>query len=256
MHHANPTVLELEMERQPDDTTCGPTCLHAVYDYYNDGISLRDVIATTPTLLNEAEHGTLAVMLGVHALRRGYRASLYTFNLQMFDPSWFDQGGKAPGDRALLDRKLRAQRDAKARCEPKFGAATEAYLEFLSLGGEIWFRDLSSALIARFIRDRKPILTGLSATYLYRCAREYGVNSEFDDIRGEPAGHFVVLHGYDPMRRHVTVADPLDDNPGFTAGRYTVPMARLVAAIMLGVITYDANLLIIEPGASDAGDQS
>lgn len=245
---AAPTVLELDIQRQPDDTTCGPTCLHAVYRYYADHISLEEVIATAPQLPGEGRgRGTLAVMLGIHALRRGYDAALCTFNLQMFDPTWFDRGAKEPADSALLARKLRQQAEAKEPFGPKLQVATEAYLEFLSLGGSIWLRDLSSALIAGFIRQRKPILTGLSATYLYRCAREFGPHDDFDDVRGEPVGHFVILHGYDPAKRLVTVSDPLEQFPAFAERRYTMPMARLIAAIMLGVITYDANLLIIEP---------
>jgi hypothetical protein len=245
---ATPTVLELAIQPQPDDATCGPTCLHAVYRYYADDVSLTEVIATTPQLPGEGTgRGTLAVMLGIHALRRGYDAALCTFNLQMFDPTWFGEGSKEPADSTLLASKLRAQAGAKGGFGPKLQVATGAYLEFLSLGGTIWLRDLSSTLIAGFIRQRKPILTGLSATYLYRCAREYGPNDDFDDVRGEPAGHFVILHGYDPAKRLVTVSDPLEQFPGFSERRYTMPMARLIAAIMLGVITYDANLLIIEP---------
>ena len=245
---AAPTVLELDIHRQPDETTCGPTCLHAVYRYYADDVSLDEVVATAPQLPGEGTgRGTLAVMLGIHALRRGYDAALCTFNLHMFDPTWFGEGSKEPADPALLSKKLRAQAAAKERLGPKFQVATEAYLEFLSLGGSVWLRDLSSTLIAGYIRQRKPILTGLSATYLYRCAREYGPNDDFDDVRGEPAGHFVILHGYDPTKRLVTVSDPLESYPGFSEKRYTMPMARLIAAIMLGVITYDANLLLIEP---------
>ena len=30
------TKLFLDIRPQPDQTTCGPTCLHAVYRYFND----------------------------------------------------------------------------------------------------------------------------------------------------------------------------------------------------------------------------
>ena len=33
--------LDVTMRRQPNETTCGPTCLHAVYDYYEDRDSAR-----------------------------------------------------------------------------------------------------------------------------------------------------------------------------------------------------------------------
>jgi hypothetical protein len=239
-------VLPVHILPQPDDETCGPTCLHAVYRYWGERVELDEIVDSVRSLsVVGAGRGTLAVMLGIHALARGYRATLYTFNLHVFDPTWFDEDGRAT--RHDLTRNLNAQADAKRVEDPRFQVATDSYLEFLNLGGAIRFRDPTSRLLSGFIRDGVPILTGVSATYLYRCAREFGPNDDYDDIRGLPTGHFVVLHGYDPDSRRVSIADPLEDNPGFESQRYTVSMDRLVPAIMLGVLTYDANLLIIEP---------
>jgi hypothetical protein len=242
-----PPILPLDIRRQPDDETCGPTCLHAVYRYWGLPDSLGDVVASVRSLNDdEVGRGTLAVNLGVDALRRGMRATLFTFNLTIFDPTWF--GADGAGSSEVLKGKLRAQLAAKGAHDRKFRAATEAYLEFARLGGAIRLEDLTTALIAGHIRAGRPVLTGLSATYLYRAPREYGPKDDEDDVRGEPQGHFVVLHGYDPRTRQVHVADPLEDNPAFLSRNYTVPMSRLVPSIMLGVLTYDANLLIIEPG--------
>lgn len=240
-------ILDLSIHSQPDDETCGPTCLHAVYRYWGDDIPLPEVIATVRSLNQVGVgRGTLAVSLGDHALRRGYKAALTTFNLGMFDPTWFK--GKKRGDPDLLTAKLKAQAVHKGKGDPKFRAATEAYLDFIALGGEVRLEDPTSRFIATHIRQGKPILTGLSSTYLYQSIREFGPNDDDDDIRGEPAGHFVVLHGYQPQGRLVHIADPLENNPGFATRNYTVPMARLVAAILLGVLTYDGNMLLIEPG--------
>lgn len=242
----DPQVLPINILPQPNDETCGPTCLHAVYQYWNDHISLPDVIDSANSLnLAGAGRGTMAVMLGVHALQRGYNATLYTFNLQVFDPTWFDENHSAAPE--LLIEKLTAQAKAKAVNDPRFKVASDSYLEFLKLGGCVYYRDLTTRLISQFIKDGLPVLTGLSATYLYQCSREYGDNDDYDDIRGEPSGHFVVIHGYDAAKRCVTIADPLADNPGYESQQYTVSMARLVPAIMLGILTYDANLLVIEP---------
>lgn len=235
------------MLAQPDDVTCGPTCLHAVYRYWGEDLELDEVVRTAHLLGEEAGRGTLAVNLGAHALKRGYRATLYTFNLQMFDPTWFAGPRKERAE--LLARKLEAQALAKANGNIKFMIATHAYIEFLGLGGEIRFEDLTSRLVSGHIRAGCPVLTGLSATYLYRAPREYGPNDDEDDVRGYPAGHFVVLHGYEPSHRRLHVADPLESNPAFASRNYTVSMSRLVPAIMLGVLTYDANLLVIEPKA-------
>lgn len=239
--HSSPThpeepqrlTLPLEVAPQPDDTTCGPTCLHAVYRYFGDEIDLSAVVSGVTPLPGG---GTLAVWLANHALKRGYKATIYTYNLQVFDPSWFT------GDANIADR-LRAQ--ALAKSEEKLGHATEPYLEFLSMGGRLRLGENTSTVIRRYLKRGIPILTGLSATYLYRCARE--TNIDYDDVQGEPLGHFVVLSGYDKETREVMVADPLKDNPGFGLQNYSVSLERLITSIMLGIVTYDANLLVLEP---------
>lgn len=42
------------------------------------------------------------------------------------------------------------------------------------------------------------------------------------------------------------VADPLLANPS-RSNQYMVSIDRVMCAILLGIVTYDANLLIIEP---------
>jgi hypothetical protein len=227
------TQLKLAVLPQPDYMTCGPTCLHAVYGYYGDEIALDDVIAEIEPLPGG---GTLAVSLACHALKRGYAARIYTYNLQVFDPTWFS------GEISIADRLLKQSRVKPGQ---KLAVATRAYLNFLELGGNLRFEELTRALIRRTLYRKTPILTGLSATYLYGCAREF--NNQYDDTRGVPMGHFVVVSGYDRKHRQVMVADPLQDNPLHGNQYYSVDVDRLVGAILLGILTYDANLLVISP---------
>lgn len=231
--------LSFSMLPQPDDMTCGPTCLQAIYRYWGEQIALDDVIAAVPRL---ETGGTLGVLLGTDALRRGYQVTLYTYNLQVFDPTWF---GPEPVD---LAAKLLAQ--ARAKTSQKLRLACDAYVDFLSLGGRVKSAALSGALIRRFLNRDLPILTGLSSTYLYQVMREYGPDDDDDDIRGSPAGHFVVLSGYDRKARQVHVHDPLESNPHSPTRRYAIAMDRVINSILLGVLTYDANLLIIEKPAA------
>ena len=230
------TRLTFDILPQPDLTTCGPTCLHALYRYYNDELPLDLVIQQAPRL---AEGGTLAVLLACHALNRRYDATIYTYNLQLFDPTWF-----LPNAPPLAD-KLAAQMAAKD--SPRLRTVTEAYLTYLELGGTVLMEDLCSDLIRRYLTRGVPLLTGLSATYLYRDPREYGPDAVPDDVRGVPAGHFVVLCGYDPASRCVLVADPLMPNPLATEHLYELNVDRVINAILLGILTYDDNLLIIAP---------
>lgn len=228
--------LHMEMLPQPDPETCGPTALHAVYRYYGDGITLDRVVSEIPMLEGG---GTLAPVLACHALRRGYDATVYTYDLKLFDPIWFADGG---GD---IRERLEAQMKIKA--SPKLHAASRAFLEFLALGGELRYADLTSRLIRKYLVRSHPIITGLSATYLYGSPREYGPQSDYDDLRGESAGHFVVLCGYHRENRTVLVADPLQARPGGKGQNYEVGIDRVLCAILLGVLTYDGNLLILTP---------
>jgi hypothetical protein len=251
MKHA----LEIEIQSQPNDSSCGPTCLAAVYRYWNDKVDLPQLISEVGQL---GSGGTLAVQLGCHALRRGYDAVITTYNLQVFDPTWFPTEGGL-GINATLSGKLRQQLAIKASRPDvdhrRLQLATDCYLRFLLLGGRIQMRLLDERLIIDTLSRGVPILCGLSATYLYQERRERwqprdqeGRTSVTDDIGGDPAGHFVVLHGYDPQSGQVQIADPLHPNPIAPTSKYVAPLARFTSAILLGIVTYDANLLTLVPG--------
>lgn len=254
MKHA----LSIDIQPQPTDSSCGPTCLAAVYKYWDDPLELDELIAELRQLTSG---GTLAVQLASHALRRGYRACITTYNLHMFDPSWFAADtGQVDAD--LLAEKLTQQLAAKGHRldvdQVRLAAATDYYLEYLKLGGEVQMRPLDETLLESTLQQDIPILCGLSATYLYQESRERaqppnasGKSSVPDDINGDPQGHFVILHGYDKQAGSVLIADPLHPNPLAPTNKYAAPIARLTSAILLGIVTYDANLLTLVPAGND-----
>jgi hypothetical protein len=233
--------IPFDILAQPDDSSCGPTCLHAVYRHYGDEVPLDELLHSVPRV---DSGGTLGVLLGSHALERGYESVVYTFNLQVFDPTWF----------ALEPLPLRAKLEARRGHvrDPATRAAAQAYMRYVELGGQVRCQDLTAALIRRYLKKGQPMLAGLSATYLYGTPRELGEPMRYDDVHGEPQGHFVVLCGYDAHERQVVVADPLRPNPLSHGPRYRVSIDRLVCAMMLGVLTYDANLLIVRPSPSES----
>lgn len=103
--------LPVRMPPQPDETTCGPTCLHAIYRYWGEEEVLDEVIARKRKL---ERGGTVAVFLACDALRRGYQGTNYTCNLMVFDHTWFARGVDA-------DECLRQQRQAKRRAHRPAG---------------------------------------------------------------------------------------------------------------------------------------
>jgi hypothetical protein len=184
------------------------------------------------------EGGTLAVFLGCHALKAGFSATIFTYNLHIFDPTWFGL------DNDDFARNLSLQRAYKQ--DSKLHQATEGYLEFLRLGGRIQQKDLTPGFLRNHLKAGHPLITGLSCTYLYRSARDIQEINKPDPIRGQPTGHFVVLYGYDPDTKLAELADPFLLNP-YQNNHYSVDIMHLIGSIFLGIVTSDANILLIRP---------
>lgn len=231
-----PKLRRLAITPQPDDVSCGPACLEAVYRHHGVDVPLAQLLRDVPSLSNG---GRLAVQLGIHALDQGFRVRLFSYNLEAFDPTWFER----PPDE--LAERLRAQRRVKS--SRRLREATDLYLAFLERGGRIEHELLTESLLGRFLDAGLPLLAGVCATYLYGCPREVGeLVLSYDDVRGRPTGHFVVLYGRDRATRTVHVADPAPDNPRFGSHHYAVGVERVTGAMLLGAFTWDANFLVLE----------
>jgi hypothetical protein len=227
--------LDVTMLPQPDDSSCGPTCLHAVYDYYGLRRPLPEIISEIECL---DKGGTLGVVLANHALGSGFNVTLCTYNLMIFDPTWFNRG-------VNLAERLRKRFACTGSRKQRF--AIKQYLQFLAGGGTIKFEDMTRRLLTGFLEKNIPIITGLNSTFLYRSSRVFTETMRDDDIRGRVEGHFVVLSGYERSSRVVAIADPYSRNPFTGNTSYRIGIDRVINAILLGVMTYDANFIIIEP---------
>lgn len=227
--------LQLEMLRQPTDSSCGATCLHAIYRFYQRDYDLEQLIDEVPQF---EDGGTLSVHLAHHALRQGFAARLISYNLRIFDPTWWHLEPAELKDK--LQKRLGHKKSKKAR------HSLSAYIEYLELGGRLEFFDLNPDSLSRLLAQGAPVLTGLSATYLYQHTREMP-NGRDDDVAGSPTGHFVVVIGWQSETQQVIVMDPFERNPFNPHGEYRVDVHRFINAVMLGIVTYDANLLVIQP---------
>ncbi|MBV9773772.1 MAG: C39 family peptidase [Gemmatimonadetes bacterium] len=233
---------ELLVQRfvQPDDVTCGPTCLRKVYHYYGLEAELAEVAGEID---RNDDGGTLAVYLGIAALRRGFRARIYSYDLRIFDPSWFEI--------PMGELAEKIHRRIPFLTRSKTIAAARAYLDFVERGGEMCFDELTPGLLKSILDRDHPVLAGLSATYLYRMTRERQLDDldvlVDDDVGGSPTGHFVVIAGYEQWGRRFSLRDPSAHVPLSDDGRQVVEAHRLINAILLGDLTYDAVLLEIWP---------
>lgn len=224
----------LKISAQPTETSCGPTCLHAVYQHFEDNYGLEKLIADIP---ENPDGGTYSVMLANHALKRGYQATIYSYNLRVFDPTWADHSSSE------IAKKLAIRRE---HSHSKRGRANlSAYIEFLESGGKMRFDELDSALLAMLLAHGTPVIAGLNSTHLYRNSRVKRSGKD-DDVIGEVEGHFVTLFEYDHANKQILVADPYHKNPLSDSQIYAIDPQRLINSIMLGIVTYDANLLLID----------
>jgi Peptidase C39 family len=225
--------LPVEVDQQPDDESCGITCLQALYRYHHHHVGLDQ-------LRGEVHHwqtgGTITVNLARNAIDHGFSATIYSYNIQIFDPTW----RSLPVDELIDKLKLRHRR-IRSKKQKKVIAF---YLDFLRKGGKVRFDDLDEPLYDRLFADRTPMIVGLSATYLYQSIRETP-DCDDDDIVGNPVGHFVVVAGWDSATRTVLIQDPLQRNPISASGTYTLPFTRFSNAVMLGALTYDENMLVL-----------
>lgn len=236
-----PRAHELSVPRipQPDDVTCGPSCLLSVLSYFGYEGSFAQLKAQVPT---NPDGGTLAVYLAIAAHRLGYGTKLYSYDLRVLDPTW---SALSP---AVIAAKLRARADGTPKL--KLQAACRAYATYLEEGGSLDFSDLSADLLAGIIDRDRPIICGLNSTYLYGDPRARPDDNVDDDVHGDPVGHFLVVSGHDGGR-HFTVTDPSNDAPHLGASdTYPVSARRLINAILLGIVSFDAVLLEIWPERS------
>lgn len=230
--------MNVKILPQPDDVTCGPTSLHAIYHHYGYQISLHRLISEIEMLEGG---GTLGVFLGLDALKRGFDATIHSVNLEIFDPTWVNLSMEALAD------KLRQEYAAKHRA--KLRVAIKAYLRFIELGGIVSLKDFKPGLFDRYFKKNVPLIAGVSTTFLYQSKREY-TNSDnmsvFDDIHGDPMGHFVVVYSENEEKKFL-IADPDCTNPIAHDHYYAVERNRLVHSILLGILTYDSLILAVQP---------
>ena len=229
-------LLDVPYTRQPDDVSCGPTCLYKVFRHYGDARTFDDVAAG---VRRNDDGGTLGVYLAQAAVEMGYRVTIYSYNLRVFDPTWSELSADK------LQAKLRTR--AAVKDEPKLQETILAYADFLAAGGVIRFADLDGDLLVSTLRNGFPVICGLSATYLYQTAREDPITNAFDDVAGEPSGHLLVICGFEDGGARFTVSDPFKGLPMTADGTYDVTSRRLLNAILLGDVTYDGVLLVIAP---------
>ncbi len=223
---------------QPDEVSCGPTCLAAVLRFHGlADASPEEVRRVTP---RNPDGGALAPFLGLAAMRLGARARCHPFATRVFDPTWRKLSA-AECLRRLVQR-------TEALPEGRLRRVHEAWRTFLEEGGEVALGELRPSELVQALDAGRPLICGLSITWLYQEPRERPEDNTDDDIHGSPVGHFVVVNGYGGSGQSFFVIDPWPEPPfDRSDGVYRVSQRRLTQAILLGDATHDAVILEVFP---------
>jgi hypothetical protein len=176
--------LQLEPILQDGPTACTNACLRMVAGYFGRELE-RDAIDRA--LFKDSAGCSFNTDLARIALRHGFAADCYGYNLYLTDPA---DAGLSPA--ALLDR-LRRER-AHLR-DPWYRPMLESIVAALQEGVHYAVRRPAFEIAASYLRARIPVIAVVSYPALH-------------GVRGNPfSGHDVVLTGYDGRR--VFFVDPL-----------------------------------------------
>lgn len=231
-------LKNLKMPPQPDDVSCGPTCLSAVYNFFGMPIPIEQVRKGVTMVPGG---GTSAAYLGLDAMARGFATQIHVYDLNLFDPTW--SGLDAKDITAKIQERM-----ANMNLNEYAKVMYDGYIKFLDKGGKIVMEDITPDTLKRVFDGGAPILACVSDTWLYRSMRDYTTKENKavdDDIKGDPEAHFIVLHGMEG--NDILVADPYAKNPLGPDSYYRISYNKFLHALLLGVLTLDANLLIITP---------
>jgi len=222
--------IPLEPVCQPDECSCGLSCLKMVLACHGRSFFHDDLNELTPP---NPDIGLYDSHLGLAAIQLGFAATIYTYNYRIFHPIW----------NRLSRKDLMGKLATRQMCAmtPQQALAAELYIEFLRAGGELLFYPLSRELIlAHFNRDL-PLIAALDMSFLYDCMAFY---DEFSEHR---ATHFVVLHGYNPEDNTFFISDPWYSIPlPNKNGQYYIDADRVINAIFLGQERNDSAIIVIQ----------
>ena len=218
-------LLNVPRYKQPP-MECGPTCLKEVFDFYNYKIDLKTIIKGTKS---EKKYIDWDYKLGLFALKCGFKVDVYTLTTDIFDPTWYNF------KKDVLLKQLKKRLNFVSKNNKKdvkdgyiwwwYKPALESIIKFIKAGGNIKFVPISKNLIIKLLKKGIPIIAPLNSTLIYKIRRVYRNN--FDDIKGEYVGHFIVISGYDSRKDKFILVD-----------------SDRMADKRKGIIKVDADLLI------------
>lgn len=135
------------------------------------------------------KYGTFMPYLGLYAMNAGFKSTITTHNINVFDPTWFKLSTKE------INSKL--ERRSKEKDVPhEYQKESVAYSKYLAAGGGLKFDYIRPELLIKNLDQKKPIILDVCSTMLHIKHRKNRVADEYSDVSGMPMYHAIVVSGF------------------------------------------------------------
>lgn len=205
-----------------------------IYSYFGIKVPLEKLL---DDLKIDKYTGTFTAQLGLHAKNSGLQTLILCSNPYYVSPAW------SKLDNQTIYKKIggwlafELQGKNKIR-KNKFKKGTRFILAYIKNGGKIKIIDLTTRLIDGYL-DQGYLMTGaIEESWLWE-KRKIPKTAEFDDIKGIPQGHFVVLYGHDA--ENYFVSDPYPTGLEGKNGLYKVKKDKFLVSCLF----WEATLLAV-----------
>ncbi len=199
--------------------SCGPVCLLNVYRYFGIKTELKDILKE---LRIDDKTTTYPAQLASHLLSNGLKTVFINTNPFVVSPSW-----KNIRNKELVQKLTKwLKKNKKGRWEK----SAKYLLKYLKKGGEIKICDLSTKMIDEYMAEGYLLICCLEESWIWGERKIKGTN-KFDDIKGEPRGHFIIL--YDKEGEDYLVSDPYPTGLKNRNGLYKLDKNKLLAATLV-----------------------
>ncbi|MBT3984899.1 hypothetical protein HOD38_03165 [archaeon] len=222
-------------------SSCGHSSLLQVLAYYGTKLELKEVVNEISSCeVDDLKLGASECELGLFAMKRDFKSTVISLDVRRFDATWFDLSKEELKKKLELRSKflhnLSPEDFKEGQGTQYLDNVTKYYSEYFEKDGKVKFLPISKELIKKYIDKKIPVIALVSSQLYFKKARKY--NGKFDDIKGKPTGHWIVVSGY--TDKNFIITDPADDLE--KDGNVEMEQNYLISSIN----TYGPVILIIE----------
>ena len=171
--------MTLQYYNQQQSKTCGLACLRMIFSNFSDYISEKELVKQVKV----HSFGIFSTDLAIIALKKGYKTTLYTFNLPLFSKYNIEFG-------TLVNLKL----IRKISPKPSSKKAYDSIKNYLKYGGVLYYDYPRLELLEKYLDQEWPCLISFNTASTGKYYKKWD------------NGHYNVVHGID--KHHVNILDP------------------------------------------------